>query len=291
MWAVIIHGGAGALLESQIAADCQVLDRALSWAKHELEQGRRALDVAEGVIRLLEDSGNFVAGRSSSPNLAGAWELDASICDGPTQRAGAVAALSGVYPPISIARAVMERTKHVLLAGAGAAAFARGCGFTEITDPASFFVPSRDRRPATGGDAHGTVGAVVLDATGAIAAGTSTGGIAGKLPGRGGDSPIIGAGCWADENVGVSCTGAGEFFLRTAAAHAVSAYRRLAGMKLGAAIEAALADVAKIRGRGGIIAIDRSGGVKYTFNTEALRVACADSSGQYEVTVARRDPP
>ena len=290
MWAVIIHGGAGGLAEPQIEADRQALERALIWAKRELEQNHRALDVAEGVIRLLEDCGNFVAGKGSSPNSAGAWELDASICDGPTQRAGAVAALSGVYPPISIARAVMERTKHVLLAGAGAAAFARDCGFEDITDPASFFVPSRGRPPASGGSAHGTVGAVVLDTTGAIAAGTSTGGITGKLPGRVGDSPIVGAGCWADEVVGVSCTGAGEFFLRTAAAHSVSAYCRLARMELGAAVEAALADVAKLQGRGGIIAIDRRGGVKYTFNTEAMRVARADSSGQHEVTVARRDP-
>jgi len=287
MWAIGIHGGAGSLAESAIEADCRVLDEATTWAQGQLAQGSRALDVAEGVVRLLEDSGKFVAGKGSSPNLAGEWELDASICDGHSQRCGAVAALSRIYPPISIARAVMERTNHVLLAGEGAFRFARECGFEEIGDPTTFFSPSRNFRPVRGGNGHGTVGAVVLDLAGDIVAATSTGGIAGKRPGRVGDSPIIGAGSWADTSVGVSCTGIGEFFLRTAAAHSVSAYYRLSGLGLNEAINAVLADVAKLGGKGGLIAIDHRGDVKYTFNTEAMRIALADSTGRREVQVVR----
>jgi beta-aspartyl-peptidase (threonine type) len=287
MWAIAIHGGAGSSSESTVAAECHVLDGALTWAEGELARDASAIDVVEGVIRRLEDSGTFVAGKGSSPNAAGEWELDASICDGRSRRCGAVAALRGVYPPISIARAVMERTKNVLLAGEGAHAFARECGFSEIRDPAAFFSPRSNSQRAPDGIGHGTVGAVALDAAGAIVAGTSTGGISGKRPGRVGDSPIIGAGTWADDRVGVSCTGAGEFFLRTAAAHSVSAYCRLAGLSLNAAIAAVLAEIAKLGGAGGLIAVDHAGSVDYAFNTDAMRIAVANSSGQREVRVAR----
>jgi len=288
MWAIAIHGGAGALGESAIAADCRVLDETLAWAEAELARNAGALDVVEGVIRRLEDSAQFVAGKGSSPNSAGEWELDASICDGRSRRSGAVAALRGIYPPISIARAVMERTKNVLLAGEGAQAFARDCGFSEIRDPAAFFAPRRERPRTPDGTGAGTVGAVALDSTGAIVAGTSTGGISGKRPGRVGDSPIIGAGTWADDLVGVSCTGAGEFFLRTAAAHSVAAQCRLVGLGLGAAIAAVLAEIAQLGGGGGIIAVDHDGALDYAFNTDAMRVAMASSSGLREVRVARR---
>jgi beta-aspartyl-peptidase (threonine type) len=288
MWSIAIHGGAGSLSEPAIAADCRVLDGVLARAERALEAGAQAIDVVEEAIRGLEDSGHFVAGKGASPNTAGVWELDASICDGRSQRCGAVAALRGVYPPISIARAVMERTKNVLLVGEGAYAFARDCGFAEIDDPSTFFTPSRDRSASAGRPDHGTVGAVALDVAGVIAAGTSTGGISGKRPGRVGDSPIIGAGTWADGSVGVSCTGVGEFFLRTAAAHSVSAYYRLSGLDLGASINAVLGDVATLGGAGGLIAVDHRGNVTYAFNAEAMRVAVADSSGQRVVHVARR---
>jgi len=286
MWAVAIHGGAGRVSAASIDTDCRVMDEAVTWAQGELDRGAAALDVVEGAIRILEDSGTFVAGKGSSPNIEGEWELDASICDGATRRCGAVAAMSSVYPPISIARAVMERTSHVLLAGAGAAAFARSCGFAEITDPATFFTPRFNPRPKSE-DRHGTVGAVVLDTRGSIAAGTSTGGITGKMRGRVGDSPIVGAGSWADEMVGVSCTGAGEFFLRTAAAHAVSVRRSLLALPLRSAIDATLADVAKLGGQGGMIAIDRDGDVRYGFNSEAIRIGIANSSGLRDIRVAR----
>jgi L-asparaginase / beta-aspartyl-peptidase len=289
MWSIAIHGGAGSLSEPAAVADCLILDRVLVRAERALAQGVAALDVVEEAIRGLEDSGNFVAGKGALPNTAGVWELDASICEGRSQCCGAVAALHGVYPPISIARAVMERTKNVLLVGEGAYAFARECGFAAIDDPSTFFLPSRSRSASADAPNHGTVGAVALDGAGIIAAGTSTGGISGKRPGRVGDSPIIGAGTWADGSVGVSCTGVGEFFLRAAAAHSVSAYYRLSGLDLGASIAAVLGDVAKLGGAGGLIAVDHRGNVTYAFNTDAMRVAVADSSGQRAVQVARRD--
>ncbi len=287
MWAIGIHGGAGRLGEARIASDCAVLGSAVRWGQAELEKGAAALDIVEGAIRILEDSGAFVAGKGSSPNIAGEWELDASICDGPSQKSGAVAAMSGVYPPISIARAVMEKTRHVLLAGEGAAAFARDCGFKTIADPAAFFTPQRDFRPSQSAGDHGTVGAVVLDSRGAIAAGTSTGGITGKKRGRVGDSPIIGAGTWADTGIGVSCTGEGEYFIRSAAAHALAFRRHHLNLPLDEAIAATLADVDRLGGKGGMIAVDQHGDVRYGFTSEAIRIGIATSAGRFDIEVAR----
>ena len=288
MWAIAIHGGAGSLAAADAAADCAALDQVIARASGELERGGRAIDVCEGAIRLMEDSGNFIAGKGSWPNLAGAWELDAAICDGRSRKCGAVAALSGIYPPISIARAVMERTEHVLLVGTGACDFARECGFLEIADPPAFFTPRLRRPPRPNDSAHGTVGAVVLDATGAIVAGTSTGGTLKKRPGRVGDSPIIGAGTWADDLVGVSATGIGEFFMRAGAAHAVAFYRRHLGLGLGKALEMAVGDVAALGGSGGIIAVDHGGGCDFAFNSEAIRVGLANSSGRRDIRVATK---
>jgi len=284
MWAIGIHGGAGAAATASEQAEERALDAALAWAERELARGASALDVAQGAIRLLEDSGAFVAGKGSSPNSAGDWELDASLCDGATRRCGAIAALRGAYPPIAIARAVMERTRHVLIAGEGALAFARECGFTLIDAPAAFFAPVRRASAA------GTVGAVVLDAAGRIAAGTSTGGTFGKRPGRVGDSPIVGAGSWADAEVGVSCTGEGEYFIRVAAAHAVALRRREMSLTLDDALGRTLAEIAELGGKGGIIAVDRSGTLARAFNSEAMRLATAHSDGTRRVVVARSVP-
>lgn len=283
MWAIGIHGGAGSLSASSIEADRMVLDQAIAWASGELAQGRSALDVVEGAIRILEDSAQFVAGKGSLPNIAGEWELDASICDGKSRKAGAVAALNGAYPPISIARAVMERTEHVMLVGGGAFAFARECGFAEIPNPSAFFSPRGRGAPAPG---HGTVGAVALDSSGAIAAGTSTGGTTNKRRGRVGDSPIIGAGTWADDKIGVSCTGAGEFFMRASAAHSAAFHLRHLNLALDAAIAAALGEVAQIGGKGGLIAVDKDGSVEFSFNSDAMRIGVANSSGHRDIRVA-----
>ncbi len=284
MWAVGIHGGAGPLRGAPLDAQQSTLESVIAWAESALEQGASALDVVEGAIRRLEDSGHFIAGRGACPNTDGQFELDASICDGPTRRAGAVAALAGVYPPISIARAVMEKTKHVLLAGGGAKRFALDNGFAAIDDPKTFFMPS-DTRATT---PHGTVGAVALDQSGAIAAGTSTGGTIGKRPGRVGDSPIIGAGTWADERVGVSCTGHGEYFIRTAAAHAVAMLVRDPRSSLQPILGTVLDEVGQLGGEGGMIAVDHTGLVTYAFNTESMRVALSTSTGQREAQIALR---
>ncbi len=143
MWAVAIHGGAGPIRGDALDQQQSVLETVIAWAEVELRHGAAALDVVEGAIRRLEDSGQFVAGRGARANTNGDYELDASICDGPTRRSGAVAALAGVYPPISIARAVMEKTGHVLLAGEGARRFALANGFSTIDDPSGFFRQAR----------------------------------------------------------------------------------------------------------------------------------------------------
>jgi L-asparaginase/beta-aspartyl-peptidase (threonine type) len=284
VWAVGIHGGAGPLRGSQLDRQQADLDATLAWAEAELRRGGAALDVVEGAVCRMEDSGAFVAGRGARPNTEGQYELDASICDGRTRRCGAVAALSGVYPPITIARAVMERTKHVLLAGDGARRFALANGFTAIGEPERFFAPGATPPGVT----HGTVGAVALDQSGAIAAATSTGGTTGKLPGRVGDSPIVGAGSWADDRIGVSCTGQGEFFIRTAAAHNVAVQARDPDALLPPVLDRVLAEIAALGGEGGILAVGAGGRIAYAFNTEAMRVAVADSQGRREALIARR---
>ncbi len=285
MWAVGIHGGAGLLQGTAPERQTEVLESTLAWAEAELARDGWALDVVEGAVRRLEDSGEFVAGRGSHPNTDGAWELDASICDGLTRSGGAVAALTGVYPPISIARAVMDRTERVLLVGEGARRFALDQGFAAIDIPSRFFTTAAPRDDASGGPQHGTVGAVALDKRGAIAAGTSTGGTFGKPPGRVGDSPIIGAGTWADASVGVSCTGVGEFFIRAAAAHKVAMLCELAGHTLDGAVQNVIAEIGGMSGEGGIIATNRAGRVTYAFNTEAMRLACANATGLREIAV------
>lgn len=289
MWAVAMHGGAGPVRGSLLGAQHAALETTLAWAERALRQGAPALDVVEGAIRRLEDSAEFIAGRGARPNTGGQWELDASICDGSNRKCGAVAALTGVYPPISIARAVMERTAHVLLAGEGARRFALDHGFAAIDDPGHFFVtgvlPDGD---ADSEDTHGTVGVVALDEAGAIAAGTSTGGTTNKLPGRVGDSPLVGAGTWADHRVGVSCTGQGEYFIRTAAAHAVAARFAAEPASWPGAVEAVLAEVATLGGEGGIIAVNRAGEIDYGFTAQAMRIAFATSAGRREAGVMRR---
>ena len=165
-----------------------------------LEAGTSALDIVEYAVAEMESSGLYVAGRGSAPNTAGYVELDASIMDGATREAGAVAAIVGVVNPISVARRVMQETPHVMLAGKGALAFARDQGLEEVSEPASYYVlPVGVYENEIHEQKHGTVGAVALDQSGGFAAATSTGGTFGKLEGRVGDSPMIGAGTWADK--------------------------------------------------------------------------------------------
>ena len=197
--------------------------------------------------------------------------------DGPVSAAGAVSCIRDVVNPISVARRVMEATPHVMLSGAGALAFARAQGFEEVGEPKKYYtLPIGVNEDEIEDQAHGTVGAVALDTSGELAAATSTGGTFGKLEGRVGDTPIIGAGTWADSDIAISCTGTGEYFIRTGAALSV-ACRVRAGASLSRAIDEVLADVRHLGGDGGIIAVDSMGRVEMIYNSEGMKRASADS--------------
>jgi L-asparaginase/beta-aspartyl-peptidase (threonine type) len=206
--------------------------------------------------------------------------------DGPSARAGAVAALRGFESPIAVARAVMEDTPHVMLAGEGAARFAAARGLAAIADEPRWYHGYRTARALAPPQVpHGTVGCVALDGEGRLAAATSTGGTEGKLPGRVGDSPIIGAGTWADQEVAVSCTGTGEYFIRTAAAVQIGARVRFARQSLAQAAAESLAAVAGLGGRGGLIAVSRKGEIAMPFNTQGMARGALHADGRINVEV------
>ncbi|MCC5806520.1 MAG: isoaspartyl peptidase/L-asparaginase [Opitutales bacterium] len=284
--ALALHGGAGVLTRAKLNAGAErehraALRTALDHGWGILRAGGSALDAIEAVTCDLEDCPLFNAGRGAVYTLAGTHEMDAAVMCGRDSRVGAVAGVTAVRNPISLARAVMERSGAVLLAGRGAEAFASECGFS--TEPPAYFHTDARReqlerarragRTAVDHDGmeekYGTVGAVALDASGNLAAATSTGGITNKRPGRVGDSPVPGAGTYADNNTcAVSCTGEGEAFLRCCAAHEVAARMRHGGAVLTAAAEAVIHTV--LPGKGGLIAVDRSGAVALPFNTEGM---------------------
>ena len=242
-----------------------------------LADGGSALDVVEHCVAEMESSGLYVAGRGSAPNTAGYVELDASVMHGPSRAAGAVAAIRDVANPVRVARRVMEKTPHVMLAGEGALAFARREGLEIIADPNSWYrLPIGVLREETGRQKHGTVGAAALDAEGRLAAATSTGGTFGKLEGRVGDSPLVGAGTWADDDVAVSCTGTGEHIIRAGGAIDV-AHRYRAGAGLEDAVDAMLDEVRRLGGDGGVIAVARDGRVVMRYNSDGMKRASAGS--------------
>lgn len=290
---LVIHGGAGVgrsgLSEEDAVAARKALEAALRAGHAELKAGKPALDAVAAAIVLLEDAPQFNAGRGAVFTHDGRNELDASVMDGISGKAGAVAGVQRVKNPVLLARAVMTHSAHVMLVGEGAEAFAKE-QHIELVDPAYFRVEKRweqlqdaltRERDAQAGDqasqaisAHayfGTVGALALDARGHLAAGTSTGGMTNKRYGRVGDSPIIGAGTWADARCAVSATGWGEFYIRTAAAHDICARVAYAGQALGEAAETVINRVIPAAGgNGGAIALGADGSMAFPFNTEGM---------------------
>ena len=283
-WKLMVHGGCGAMRPGGLNPEQEDLARAglgaaLDAGERILARGGCALDAVEAAARVLEDDPVFNAGRGSVLNYEGGIDLDAAIMDGATRDAGAVAGIKTVRCPISLARAVMEKSSHVLLSFDGAEQFAREHGF-ETVDNAWFETEERraqlDKVLAAGGqfDAdvkYGTIGAVAVDDAGHVAAATSTGGLTAKRWGRIGDSPLIGAGTYADNrSAAVSATGSGEYFIRAVAAHQVADRIRLCGASLQQAIDDTLADIREMGGTGGLIAVAPSGDAAWGFTTSGM---------------------
>jgi beta-aspartyl-peptidase (threonine type) len=293
-WRLMVHGGCGAmrpggLNPAQEEAALLGLGAALDAGEKIFGSGGSALDAVEAAVRALEDDPVFNAGRGSVLNYEGGIDLDAAIMDGASRDAGAVAGLKTIRSPIALARAVMERTDHVFLSFEGAEQFAREQGF-ESCDPAWFETAERraqlDKVLAAGGEfdadvKYGTVGAVALDEAGHVAAATSTGGLTAKRWGRIGDSPLIGAGTYADDrSAAVSATGSGEYFIRAVAAHQVADRVRLAGAGLQQAVDATLADIREMGGTGGLIAVAPSGEAAWGFTTSGMYRGVAGPDGR-----------
>ncbi|CAN5484995.1 isoaspartyl peptidase/L-asparaginase [soil metagenome] len=280
----MIHGGAGVIERSRISPETDAavraaLGRALDAGSLILAADGKALDAVEAAVQVLEDDPHFNAGRGAAFTFEGTNELDAAIMDGATRAAGSVAGTTATRHPVALARAVMEQSAHVLLGGDGADAFSREHGL-EQADAAWFAIPERRRQldelKAGGGKfdvdmKYGTVGAVARDAHGHVAAATSTGGVTGKRWGRIGDSPLIGAGTYADDRAcAVSCTGSGEYFIRLGVAHEIAARVRLAGEGVQAAADAVMAEVTALGGTGGVIVAGADGSPAWHFTTPGM---------------------
>jgi beta-aspartyl-peptidase (threonine type) len=265
------------------AAYHRAIEDALEAGSSSLEAGGSALDAVQAAVESLEDCALFNAGRGSVLTAEGAVEMDASIMSGADLRAGAAAAVTGVRHAVALARAVMEETPHLLLAGAGAERLASERGL-ELCEP-EWFITDRQRERWMA--SKGTVGAVALDASGHLAAATSTGGVRDQLPGRVGDSPLIGAGCYADDaTCAVSATGDGEAIVRACLAAEVSALMRIGGLALDAACARALQErLGPLRGDGGLIALDAAGNVVMRANTTVMHRGVRRNGGVAETAV------
>jgi beta-aspartyl-peptidase (threonine type) len=308
----VLHGGAGTIERSRMTPERErafrdKLSEALQSGFDVIKKGGGCLDAVVAAITLLEDSPLFNAGKGAVFTSAGTNELDSSIMDGRTLKAGSVAGLKRVKNPIQLARLVMEQSPHVMMVGDGAEAFAVQKG-VELVDPKYFYTEERwqqlqrqkeaEKSPppkksklegqALGFEDHkfGTVGAVCLDRAGNLGAGTSTGGITNKRFGRVGDSPIIGAGTYADNKTcAVSCTGDGEYFIRAVVAHDISAQMRYGGKTVERAAADVLEKVGKIGGTGGLIAMDRRGNFTMPFSTSGMYRGWVGADGQPHVLI------
>lgn len=286
---LVIHGGAGNIDEKSLTnADeyRQSLDTALTIGENILKNGGSSLDAVESVIKYFEDNPLYNAGKGAVLTDKGTVELDASIMDGKTMLAGAVAGVTDIKHPISAARLVMEKTSHVLLISKGASAFAKEQGLKMV--PNEYFItPENKKRYEKNkeNDIHGTVGCVAMDTKGNLAAGTSTGGMMLKKYGRVGDSPIIGAGTYAcNASCAVSCTGYGEYFIRNCVAFHVHALMIYKGLSVNNAVSFVIDSVLTPQhGTGGIIAVDKNGNYSWDFNTTGMFRGVATSENKHLV--------
>jgi L-asparaginase / beta-aspartyl-peptidase len=316
-WAIAVHGGAGSSewehMDAATAAAYRAsLDRALHAGVEKLSHGGRALDAVEAAINVLEDDPLFNAGRGAAFNAEGKHEMDAAIMEGATLRAGSVAGVHSTKNPISLARAVMEKSPYVMLAGPGADAFAVKVGLPQMP-PSYFFTEMRwqellqvlkasgrpaparpagvPNAPSSGGvHRYGTVGAVARDSHGDVSAGTSTGGMQGKMPGRVGDSPLIGAGTYASNRAcAVSSTGVGEYFIRLSVAKEICALVQYQGMSTGEAAQHVIKEeVGKLKGgEGGVIVLDTKVDPVWSFNTLGMFRARQVEGGAPQIEVRK----
>ncbi|WP_428400554.1 isoaspartyl peptidase/L-asparaginase family protein [Niabella insulamsoli] len=309
---MVVHGGAGTILKKNMSAEkeqlyVEALRQSLQAGYNIIKRGGSSVDAVEAAIHILEDNPLFNAGKGAVFTNAGTNELDASIMEGEELKAGAVAGVTTIKNPISAARAVMEKSEHVLMAGRGAERFAQDCGL-ETVDPAYFKTEDRWRAlqralsadsakaaagkmssklsPSVVDEKFGTVGCVALDRSGNLAAGTSTGGMTNKKYGRIGDAPIIGAGTYCDNNTaGVSCTGWGEYFIRNAVAKTVCDLIAYKAYDIKKASEEVLKKVADMGGSGGLIILDRNGNAAMPFNTEGMYRGTVTTDGKIEVFI------
>lgn len=287
-YVLVIHGGAGTILKENMSDEQEAiikakLEEALRTGQEILERGGTSVDAVVATIKIMENSPLFNAGKGAVFTHEGRNEMDASLMDGRDLNAGAVAGVTNIKNPISLAREVMINSKHVMLSGKGAEEFARTRNM-EMVDPAYFRTERRWNQlqkalerdkillDHDGDEKFGTVGAAALDRHGNLAAGTSTGGMTNKRWNRIGDSPVIGAGTYADNNsCALSATGHGEYFIRAAAAYSICALMEYKGLTLQqAADEIIMNKLVKMGGSGGIIAVDRAGNISMTFNTEGM---------------------
>jgi beta-aspartyl-peptidase (threonine type) len=304
-FSIAIHGGAGTLVKGLMTPELEAeykaaLQNALTQGYAVLEKGASASDAVEVAVRLLEDSPLFNAGKGSVFTAEGTHEMDAAIMNGENLKAGAVSLITGIKNPVSLARDIMDKSYHVFLAGEGAMQFAKSNGYT-IENPDYFYDEVRYKQWQGIKDSDnfqldhsvkkdgkfGTVGAVACDQKGNIAAATSTGGMTNKKWGRVGDSPMIGAGTYANNNTcAVSCTGSGEYFIRGVVAYDVSCLMEHKGMSVEEASNEVINNrILKIQGDGGLIAIDTKGNIAMPFNTEGMYRACKTSKGKEVIAI------